>query len=72
MVAQMKGEGQSKGDDGGGNVTLPAHQNCSGNEVRPAYEPPALRRLGTLAELTRGAPSADTDGFGPGSAIAPP
>ena len=36
--------------------------------VRTAYEPPRLRALGTLAELTRGVAGA-SDGLGPGSAL---
>ena len=35
---------------------------------RTAYEPPRLRALGTLAELTRGV-SGVSDGLGPGSAL---
>jgi hypothetical protein len=33
------------------------------------YEPPALRDLGTLGELTRGVTQSGTDGVLPGSAI---
>jgi hypothetical protein len=33
------------------------------------YEPPALRDLGTVAELTRGNGGSPTDGFGGSSAI---
>jgi len=37
-------------------------------EVQPAYEPPHLTVLGTLADLTRGSDSAaNTDGVFPGS-----
>jgi hypothetical protein len=35
---------------------------------RAAYEPPRLRALGTLAELTRGV-AGPSDGLGPGSAL---
>ena len=35
---------------------------------RTVYEPPQLRPLGTLAELTRGVAGA-SDGLGPGSAL---
>jgi hypothetical protein len=37
--------------------------------ARPAYEPPAIRSLGTLAELTQGIVPITTDGLGPGSAL---
>jgi hypothetical protein len=37
-------------------------------EESPGYEPPSLRVLGTLTELTRGVTGA-SDGLGPGSAI---
>ena len=37
-------------------------------EAQPAYEPPRLTVLGTLADLTRGSDSAaNTDGIFPGS-----
>jgi hypothetical protein len=37
---------------------------------RAAYEPPELRALGTLAELTSGVVG-KSDGLGPGSAVEP-
>lgn len=40
--------------------------------TRPAqhvYEPPAIRRLGSLAELTRGGTSGPSDGFGGAGAM---
>jgi|SoiMethySBSTD1v2_1073268.scaffolds.fasta_scaffold3716733_2 hypothetical protein len=42
----------------------------SNSEPMPdtAYEPPRLRALGTLAELTRGVTGV-SDGLGPGSAL---
>jgi hypothetical protein len=33
------------------------------------YEPPRIRVLGTLAEITRGTHPTTTDGFGPGSTL---
>jgi hypothetical protein len=30
----------------------------------PAYEPPTVKHLGTLAELTQGGTGVPTDGFG--------
>jgi hypothetical protein len=35
----------------------------------PAYEPPALRRLGSLQELTAGGSSGPSDGFGGAGAM---
>lgn len=35
----------------------------------PAYEPPSIERLGTLAELTGGVNPTTSDGVGPGSLL---
>jgi hypothetical protein len=42
---------------------------ASPDEDAVVYEPPAVRDLGTVAELTRGSTSSSGDGFGPGSAL---
>ena len=44
--------------------------SAEGSNSEPAYEPPRLRALGTLAELTRGV-SGPSDGLGPGSVLGP-
>jgi hypothetical protein len=37
---------------------------------KAAYEPPELRRVGTLTKLVRGS-AGKSDGLGPGSAVGP-
>jgi hypothetical protein len=48
--------------------SVPGSENEPDRGATP-YEPPRLRTLGTLAELTRGVTGA-SDGLGPGSALA--
>ena len=50
-----------------GNMPVGVSPACLGDA--DAYEPPALRRLGSLAELTQGGTSGPSDGFGGAGAM---
>jgi hypothetical protein len=54
----------------GGRTDSAEGSNCEPLRDGAVYEPPRLRAVGTLAELTRGV-SGPSDGLGPGSALGP-
>jgi len=61
-MSDMSGDARVSADSG-----RPAAADVQGG--REGYEPPRLRVIGTLAELTRGTNPTTTDGLGPGSAL---
>jgi hypothetical protein len=49
--------------------TTQSDEQVAGRATESAYEPPAIRRLGTLSELTLGGGSGPNDGFGGAGAM---